>query len=138
MLDGLVGLQQAQFALHAIAAPADTILTGGLPSYNLYACRDGWVSVGALEPQFHAALAAGTGHSDPEGLAAWFATRSRAEAAAALPEACVVPVLSLAEVLTDPQVAARDLFRDGLPQPPTGPVAGRVPRLGEHNAEELG
>lgn len=134
MLDGLVGLQQAQFALHAAGAPPDALLTGGLPQYGLYRCRDGWVSVGALEPAFLSALEAGTGSLDRGALEGWFAARSRHEAAERLAQACVVPVLDLDEVLQDPQIRARELFRGGLPNPPTGPVEGPPPRLGEHHA----
>jgi crotonobetainyl-CoA:carnitine CoA-transferase CaiB-like acyl-CoA transferase len=31
---------------------AGGMLSGGLPQYNLYACRSGWVAVAALEPHF--------------------------------------------------------------------------------------
>lgn len=133
MLDGLVGLQQTQFARFAAGAAPDTLLTGGLDTYRFYACRDGQVAVGALEPQFAIHLAPGTEAS----LAACFAGLTRAEAAERYAEACVVPVLGLDEVATHPQVAARALFADGLPHPPTGRVAGPPPHLGEHTAEEL-
>lgn len=136
MLDGLVGMQQTRFAQLRAGAPPDETLTGGLPTYGFYRCRDGWVSVGALEPQFVAAL--GIEVPSREALAARFEGGTRAEWARRLADACVVPVLGLDEVADHPQVRARGLFRDGLPHPPTGPVEGAVPGLGEHTAEELG
>jgi len=133
MLDGLVGLQQTQFALRAAGAPADTLLTGGSPLYRFYPCRDGVLAVGALEPAFASRL----GVSDEVSLGALLAPLAREEAAARFGGACVVPVLSLDEVAAHPQVAARGLFRDGVPHPPTGPVHGAAPLLGEHTEAEL-
>lgn len=135
MLDALVGFQQTAFATRRVGAPPDGLLTGDAPTYGFYRCRDGWVSVGAVEPQFVAAL--GAADLTAEGLARYFADGTRAEWAARLGGACVVPVLTLDEVLDHPQVRARGLFVDGLPHPPTGPVHGAVPALGEHTAAEL-
>lgn len=135
MLDALVGFQQTRFAQLRAGAPPDETLTGGLPTYGFYRCRDGWVSVAALEPQFVAAL--GLGDLSREALAAYFAGGTRAEWAERLRGACVVPVLTLDEVADHPQVRARELFADGLPHPPTGPVRGAVPALGEHTEAEL-
>ena len=138
MLDGLVGLEQTQFAGLAAGAEPDITLTGGVPQYQVYRCRDGWVTVAALEPAFLAALAGACPEMTTEALSAMFAEGTRAEWEARLPHACVVPVLSLGEVAGHPQVAARGLFdATGLAHPPTGQVAGAVPRLGEHTGEEL-
>jgi crotonobetainyl-CoA:carnitine CoA-transferase CaiB-like acyl-CoA transferase len=138
MLDGLIGLQQTQFATAVAGAEPDRTLTGGVPMYQVYRCRDGWVTVAALEPAFLAALAGACPEMTAEALAAMFAGGTRAEWEARLPHACVVPVLGLGEVAGHPQVAARALFDPtGLVHPPTGPVYGPVPRLGEHTAEEL-
>jgi crotonobetainyl-CoA:carnitine CoA-transferase CaiB-like acyl-CoA transferase len=138
MLDGLVGLQQTQFAQLAAGAAPDALLTGGAATYGLYQCADGgWVSVAALEPQFLAVLRDATDDVSAEGLAALFATAPRDAWLARLGGACVVPVLALPEVAGHPQISARGLFCDGLAHPPTGPVHGPVPRLGEHTAAEL-
>ncbi|MES2637979.1 MAG: CaiB/BaiF CoA-transferase family protein [Myxococcota bacterium] len=138
MLDGLIGLQQTQFAQLAAGAPPDELLTGGVPAYGLYRCADGgWVSVAALEPQFMAVLRAATPDLTAEGLQRLFGSAARDVWLERLGGACVVPVLTLAEVANNPQVATRDLFRDGLAHPPTGPVDGPVPALGEHTKAEL-
>lgn len=139
MLDGLIGLQQTQFANLAAAAPPDELLTGGAPVYGVYRCADGrHVTVAALEPPFRAALEAATDDLSAEGLARLFASAPRDAWLDRLGGACVVPVLALDEVARDPHVATRALFGpDGLAHPPTGPVDGPVPRLGEHTAAEL-
>lgn len=138
MLDGLVGLQQTQFAQLRAGAPPDPTLTGGLPVYRFYECQDGgWVSVGALEPAFAAVLGAAAPLEEAS-LAALFRSAPREAWLARLGEACVVPVLRPEEVAADPQVRTRGLFDAlGLPHPPTGPVAGPPPKLGEHTASEL-
>jgi alpha-methylacyl-CoA racemase len=47
------------------------LLDGGAPFYDCYRCADGgWVAVGALEPQFYAALLAALGLDGDESLAA--------------------------------------------------------------------
>ncbi len=103
------------------------LLDGGAPFYRCYACRDGrFVAVGALEPQFYAALIAGL-ELEPEtaaqfDLAGWpalharletvFATRDRDDWAAHFDEtdACVTPVLTMAEAARHPHNAARGTF----------------------------
>lgn len=56
-------------------------LGGGVAAYGIYAAREGWVAVAALEPQFSAALARELGVSvdDREALRSAFATRSADE-----------------------------------------------------------
>ncbi len=103
------------------------LLDGGTPFYRCYTCRDGrFVAVGALEPQFYAALIAGLG-LDPEtapqfDMSRWpalqarfegiFATRDRDDWAAHFAEtdACVTPVLTMAEAAIHPHNAARGTF----------------------------
>ena len=95
---------------------------GGAPYYDTYECADGrHVAVGALEPQFLARLLAGLGLPGDlsQDRAAWpelrrrfaeaFARRTRDEWAAQFDgvDACVTPVLSLAEASADPHMAAR-------------------------------
>jgi alpha-methylacyl-CoA racemase len=55
-----------------------TLLGGRLAGYNLYAARDGWIAVAALEPHFAQRLAAALGVAalDSKALAARFATES--------------------------------------------------------------
>lgn len=138
MLDNLVGLQQTVFAQLAAGAPPDEVLTGGVPVYGTYKVTDGFVTVAALEPAFFAAFAARAPGLDSDSIAAWLGGGTRAHWGEQLAGACVVPVLTPAEVLEHPQIVARGLFQDGLPHPPTGPVAGHAPRLGEHTREEIG
>lgn len=118
---------------------------GGLPFYDTYPCADGrFVAVGALEPPFYAALLEGLGLSfareqyDPAGFAeqraalgAAFRTRTRDEWAEhfAGTDACVAPVLSLAEAPSHPQLAARRVFAevDGHPAPRVAPRFSATP-----------
>ena len=110
------------------------LLDGGAPFYRCYACRDGeFVAVAALEPRFYAALLAGLEIDPAEAvqydIAAWpalqarlaalFASRDRDDWSAhfAGTEACVTPVLSLAEAPEHPHNQARATFQDGLPRP---------------------
>ena len=107
------------------------LLDGGAPHYRCYECADGrYVAVGALEPKFWAALVERLGAGElpsPYDRAAWpacraalaaaFATRTRDEWAAhfAGTDACVAPVLTLAEAPDHPHHRARGsyLHRDG-------------------------
>jgi len=106
-------------------------LAGGLICYSPYACADGWVTLGALEPKFWAAWCRGVGRddlvaeqfaapgSDAHGaVEAIFAARTRAEweAFAAEHECCLEPVLELGEALSSEQVQAREMIV-GLDQP---------------------
>ncbi len=103
------------------------LLDGGTPFYRCYTCRDGrFIAVGALEPQFYAALIAGLGlapETAPQiDMAGWpalhakleatFATRDRDDWAAhfAGTDACVTPVLTMAEAARHPHNIARGTF----------------------------
>jgi alpha-methylacyl-CoA racemase len=124
---------------------ATTLLTGGYPGYGVYRTADGrHLGVGALEPQFWAALCQGLGRPDltwlratdaaacEAGLRSVFALQPLAHWIATLPaEACVTPVLTLAEALDDPQVRARGLFE--LPA-----HLGPAPTLGQDTDRILG
>ncbi|MCP2260739.1 alpha-methylacyl-CoA racemase [Streptoalloteichus tenebrarius] len=141
------------------------LLDGAAPFYRCYTCADGrYVAVGALEPQFYAALLAGLGLTgadlpDRHDRAAWpalgdrlaavFATRTRDEWAEvfAAHDACVAPVLSPAEAVDHPHLRARAAFVDvaGMPQPAPAPrlsrtpgeVAGPAPHPGQHTTSAL-
>ena len=116
------------------------LLDGGAPFYRCYPCADGGhVAVGALEPQFFRALMTGLdldpdAHSQmdeaawpalAEAIGARFLTRGRDDWAARFRDgdACVTPVLTMAEAKADPHMVARGAFRDGAPSP--------APRFGE-------
>lgn len=116
---------------------AANLLDGGAPFYDVYACADGgFVAVGALEPQFWAELLRLLGleldveqydtafwPAQREAFTAAFLTRSRDAWAAHFEgtDACVAPVLSLAEAPRHPHLVAREAFV------PWG--AGSVPRM---------
>ncbi|SEB58846.1 CaiB/BaiF CoA transferase family protein [Streptomyces melanosporofaciens] len=152
LVDGTSVLMQMIWSLRAAGRWQDSRganrLDGGAPFYGTYACADGrWIAVGALEPQFYAQLLEGLGladaslpkQSDPTG---WPALRARfAEAFASRPrsewltvfadtDACVSPVLSLAEVTDDPHIAARSTVvdRDGIQQAAPAPRFSRAAR----------
>ena len=142
MTDGSALLMSLFYALEARGLWSDTrgtnLLDGGAPFYRCYTCADGrFVAVGALEPQFYAALIAGLGLTAAEApqfdMAAWpqlharfeglFATRDRDAWAArfAGTDACVTPVLSLAEAPAHPHNQARGTFAATPIQPGPAP-----------------
>ena len=126
---------------------AANLLDGGAPFYDTYACADGGhVAVGALEPQYYAALLEGLGLADAlpgaqYDVAHWpehrrrfteaFASRTRDEWAAAFEgtDACVTPVLGLEEAPAHPHLAARGTFveQDGTALPGPAPRFSRTP-----------
>ena len=141
------------------------LLDSGAPFYDCYAGADGrWVAVGALEPQFFAALLEGLAIDPAEvgeqhdrsqwpsmrdRFAATFATRSRDEWVAhfAGRDACVAPVLTTEETLADPHLSARGTVveLEGVLQPAPAPRFGATPATldrpppapGEHTDEVL-
>lgn len=150
MVDGASLLSQMVWALlgHKVWTdePDSNLLDGHAPFYDTYTCADGrHVAVGALEPQFYAALLDGLGLADAElghqlDRSRWpamrarfteiFATRTRDEWAAAFAatDACVTPVLAFGEVAGHPQMAARDTIveQDGVPQAAPAPRFSRT------------
>ena len=146
MTDGSALLTSLFHALRAQGLWSDgreaNLLDGGTPFYRCYACRDGgFVALGALEPRFYAALIAGLGLTPDEApqfdrdswpalqarLAALFAMRDRDDWAAhfAGTEACVTPVLTMAEAAAHPHNQARGTFVDaGIIQPAPAPRFG--------------
>jgi alpha-methylacyl-CoA racemase len=124
------------------------LLDGGAPFYDCYRCADGgWVAVGALEPQFYAALLAALGLDDDEALrdnldrSAWPAIRERFTAKFAErgrddwhelfadSDCCVAPVLSMREARADGHVRDRGIFVEvgGMPQPAPAPRFSATP-----------
>lgn len=126
------------------------LLGGSAPNYRCYVCADGReLAVAAIEPQFLGRFLAALGLPVPEvsildmgddsealrrlnaDLAAIFATRPRDEWVAHFADidACVAPVLTLAEASVHPYNVARGVF---LPagdsfQPGVAPRFGRTP-----------
>lgn len=99
-------------------------LGGRCVCYRPYACADGWVTLGALEPQFWAAWCEGVGRSDlighafdPPGseahaeVAQIIAGRTREawRIFASEHDCCLEPVLDLDEALASEQVAHREM-----------------------------
>ncbi|HXD57211.1 MAG TPA: CoA transferase, partial [Thermoleophilaceae bacterium] len=142
-------------------------LSGGLICYRPYACSDGWVTLGALEPKFWQAWCRGVGredliekqfdrpgseaHAEVERI---FLERTRDEwqEFATRNDCCLEPVLDLDEALESELVRAREMVVE-LDQPGAGPIKqlgvpvklsrtpGKVdapgPALGEHTDEVL-
>ena len=128
-------------------ARAANLLDGGSAAYRCYPCADGrFLAVAPLERKFFVAFARGIGldpeafpdHLDPavaDALAAAIgerlATRSRDEWAALFDgsDACVAPVLTLAEAPDHPHNRARGLFRavEGGHEPAPAPRFDRTP-----------
>ena len=105
------------------------LLDGGEPVYGIYRCSDGkFLSIGAIEPQFRAALFKGLAlpeEASREQIATVIASRSRDQWAAhfAGTDACVAPVLDLGEAPVHPHNLARRAFVDleGVFQPAPAP-----------------
>lgn len=153
MIDGVASLLQLVWSLRGVGQWADrrgaNLLDGGAPFYTTYACSDGgWVAVGALEPGFFTVLVSTLGWADAdevargqhdpstwpalrERLASTFAGRPRDEWAAlfAGSDACVTPVLGLAEASLHPHLAARGTLVDvdGVVQAAPAPRFSRTP-----------
>jgi alpha-methylacyl-CoA racemase len=150
-----------------VPARGDLELAGRLICYRPYACRDGWVTLGALEPKFWREWCRGVGredlierqferpgsdaHAEVERV---FLERTRAEwqEFASRHDCCLEPVLDLDEALDAELVRAREMIVE-LEQPGAGAVrllgvplklsrtpgapAGPAPALGEHTGEVL-
>ena len=132
MIDGSSVLVQMMWGMRALGMWTDergtNMLDGGAPYYDTYECADGrYVSVGAIEPQFYAAMLAGLGldaadlpaQNDrsrwPELRARFtevFASRDRDHWAKVFADsdACVTPVLAFGEVETEPHITERNTF----------------------------
>lgn len=132
------------------------LLDTGAPFYDVYETADGkWVAVGAIEPQFYAALLERLGLDgddlpDQMDTSGWpelrkrfdgvFRTKTRDEWAAHVEgvDACVAPVLTPLEAPSHPHAQARDAFLElrGVPQPAPAPRFSRstldAPTEGEH------
>jgi alpha-methylacyl-CoA racemase len=151
MVDGSALLAAFIHGLHQAGAWQDergvNLLDTGAPFYDTYQTADGrYMAVGALEGRFYAQLLTGLGLAGGDlpaqmDVAGWpvlrkrftevFASRTQAEwtAVFAGTDACVTPVLTLAEAPAHPYNAARGVFTDvgGAAQPAPAPRFGRTP-----------
>jgi len=150
MVDGVASLTTM---LHGMLAAGlwsdrrgDNLLDGAAHFYRTYTTADGgYLAVGPIEPQFYRDLLDALG-LDPaqwpqhdrsrwpelsERLAAIFASRTRAdwERVFAGRDACVTPVLSLAEAGNSAELRERGTFVDwdGMPQPAPAPRLSASP-----------
>lgn len=151
MVDGVALLMAPFFGANAFGFWSEergtNLLDSGAPFYDAYVCADGaYLAVGAIEPQFYAALIAGLG-LDGEDLpaqhdrSAWpelkariaevIASRDRDKwlAVFAGSDACVAPVLTMSEAARDPHLVARGTIVEveGVPQPAAAPRFSATP-----------
>jgi alpha-methylacyl-CoA racemase len=132
MIDGSSVLVQMVWMMRANGLWTDdrgtNRLDGGAPYYDTYECADGrYVAVGAIEPQFYAAMLAGVGLDpadlpDQDDRSRWpelraifttaFAAHDRDHWAKVFAgtDACVTPVLAFGEVETEPHITERGTF----------------------------
>ncbi|MCA1704967.1 MAG: CoA transferase, partial [Actinobacteria bacterium] len=131
MMDGAaswLSIHAADFvASKEVPEPERMRLSGQFPCYRIYPASDGWLTVGALEPQFWAALcnAVGKPHLIDDAFAVGqrraeviseleelFRARTRAEWMTDLDglDVCVGPVNDLEEAFADPQLRHREMF----------------------------
>ncbi|GAA0921870.1 CaiB/BaiF CoA-transferase family protein [Pseudonocardia zijingensis] len=159
MVDGVLSMMAMPFAdwgTPTLPERGTGVLTGTMPAYRTYECADGrYVAVGALEPQFFAALWQGLGLDDDRGvpdhldprrwpaltrtLEATFRTKDRDTWAAHFhdSDACVTPVLEPHELAGHAHIASRhpDFELTRVPAVPrlsrTAAAPGSVPTAAE-------
>ena len=152
MTEGSAVLMAMTYSLRAGGIWSDTrganLLDGGAHFYDTYETADGkFVAIGAIEPQFYRELLQGLGVADDD---AWTAqmdarrwpdlkrrladvirskTRDDWSAVFEGSDACLAPVLSMAEAPTHPHNAARGSFVavDGIVQPAPAPRYSLTP-----------
>jgi alpha-methylacyl-CoA racemase len=127
MVTMLGGLAQWIAGTGGLGGPAPSVFHDS-PFYDVYRCADGgFVTLGAIEPQFYALLLNKLGFTDVDAAAqfdtaswpalkervrALFLTQPRAHWCALLEgtDACFAPVLTLDEAANHPHNAARGLY----------------------------
>ncbi len=163
MVDGAAHLSTFLFGLfHAGFWSTErgiNLLDTGAPFYDTYRTKDdGYMAVGAIEPQFYSRLLEGL-ELEPSSLphqmdrASWgatrelfaqvFATRSRAQWEAIFDgtDACVAPILGLDEAADHPHNVARSTFIAGVGgsrMPAPAPRLSRTPGSGSPDAPITG
>ena len=144
----------------------DNFLDGAAYWYDTYECADGrYVSIGSIEPEFHALLLEKLGLEDDPDFAQqykkdrWpalkarfvdiFKTKTRDEWCTLFEgsDACFAPVLDFAEAPLHPHNLARGVFTkvDGVTQPAPAPrfsetpseIGSAPPESGQHTADIL-
>jgi alpha-methylacyl-CoA racemase len=169
MIDGVASLLTVFHGMRqagqGLAPRGQNVLDGGAPWYSTYETKDGlWMAVGAIEERFFGEFLKGLG-LDPSGLpdrgnrvrwpelrekfASRFREKTRAEWETQFEglDACVSPVLGLAESGAHPHNRARGMLVevDGQDHPSPAPRMGRTPgdirrppvRAGQHTIEAL-
>lgn len=150
MIDGATSLAQVLFAMASYGqwSPlrGTNLIDGGAPFYDTYECADGgYVAVGSIEPPFYTALLLGleldpTSIPDRADTAQWpalrdlftatFLSRPRDAWAATFAgtDACVTPVLTLAEVSGNSYLRRRGtvIDVDRVPQAAPAPRFSRT------------
>ena len=151
MIDGAANLMTLFYGLHAAGMQSDergrNLLDSGAPHYDTYECSDGrYLAVGPIEEKFRAVMLDRIGIAPAdfpdlrdranwprarEMLAATFRERTQAEWCARLEgsDACVAPVLSLAEAPSHAHNVARETFVtvEGVVQPAPAPRFSATP-----------
>lgn len=151
MVDGVSVLSQMAWTMKALGTLRDEresfLLDGGAPFYRTYETADGrYVAVGAIEPQFYAALLGGLGlaadelpqQMDRESFPAMhqlfaerFAGKTRDEWMKIFEgtDACVTPVLTWREAARSEHLRARDtmITVEGVDQAAPAPRFSRTP-----------
>ncbi|WP_116811591.1 CaiB/BaiF CoA transferase family protein [Steroidobacter cummioxidans] len=151
MTDGAASLMSMMFAMRAGGNWREqrhaNLLDGGAPFYDTYRCADDkWICVGALEPQFFAALLGKlaipvSDYPDHWNPACWPAMRARFETIfqsqtqahwcelLGNSDACFAPVLPMSEAIHHPHNVARGTFTThaGIVQPAPAPRFSRTP-----------
>ncbi len=151
MVDGTASLMGLTYSLAGQGmwpgGPGENLLDTGAPFYDVYRCSDGeYVAVGCLEPQFYAEFLHGLGLADadlphqydPSGWptlrqvfadALGAATQAHWEGVFRDTDACVSPVLSMAQAQADPHMTARGAFTTagGPVAPSAAPKLSRTP-----------
>lgn len=151
MVDGVALLMSLFHSMSAQGAWMEecgvNLLDSGAPFYDVYRTSDDrWLAVACLEPQFYAEWLRLAGLSDADlpsqyDVQAWpllrerfaevIASRSRDAWAAIVDgtDACVAPVLTMAEASSHPHLAARGTFVsvDGMMQAAPAPRFSRTP-----------
>ncbi len=170
MVDGAASLASFIFGFQAQgywkAERGTNLLDGAAHFYGTYETSDKrWLSVGAIEPQFYAALIEGMGLAADdlpaqmdqstwpamkEKFASVFGGRSRDEWCAIFDgtDACVAPILAIDEVSSHPHSVERESFVAGVsgsPAPAPSPrllrtpgrAGSEAPAIGQHTADIL-
>jgi alpha-methylacyl-CoA racemase len=162
MVDGVAQLMwmfhSLQASGHWRAERGANLLDGGAHFYGVYECADGgFITLGAIEPQFHRLLLEKLGleaklMADPLNAARWpeyrnqiakvIKTKTRAEWTELLlaSDVCFAPVLALEEASSFPANVARGVYVsvDGVTQPAPAPRFSRTPSTIRHGPPPIG